>query len=240
MTEVFLLVYLRLYGKCLKLALKGIATNGWTLALPMALIVAYLFLASTIGSLGLVGGFIFGLLVDAIFSCYLYFTGGTVALQKMTLTELKKSFGVYFWSVIGLFFVLWISRLVLGMVLPRTAQGATIMTALNWLLLIALNAAPEVIYSKGTRGGMDTITTSFRFLQESWIEWFIPNLAIAGVAYLFFTQVMWRLPEWSNVPIGLAAGALFHLVMVFRGHLFQELDGSSHRQRMFRYRNADS
>ena len=237
---MFLLVYLRLYGSCVKLALQGIAKNLWTLALPVALFIAYNFLGGTIGSLGLVGGFIFGLLDDAIFSCYLYFTGGTVALQKMTLSELKKSFGVYFWSVIGLFFVLWISRLVLGSVLARNPQGATIMTALNWLLLIALNAAPEVIYSKGTRGGMDTIMTSFRFLQENWIEWFLPNLLILGGVYLFVTRAMPRLPEVADLPIALAGGMLFHVVMVFRGHLFQELDGSTHRQRMFRYRNKDS
>ena len=33
-------------------------------------------------------------------------------------------------------------------------------------------------------------------------------------------------------------GALLHLVMVFRGHLFAALDGSSHRQRMYRYRSS--
>ena len=51
-------------------------------------------------------------------------------LEALTLGELKKSFLVYFWSVIGLYFVLWIGRLALGMVLPRQ-QGATIMTALS-------------------------------------------------------------------------------------------------------------
>jgi hypothetical protein len=29
-----------------------------------------------------------------------------------------------------------------------------------------------------------------------------------------------------------------HLIMLFRGYLFRELDGSSHRQRMFRWRSA--
>lgn len=237
---MFLLVYLRLYASCVKLAFQGIAKNLWTLALPVGLFVTFSLLTGVIGQLGLVGGFILGLMLDAVFSCYLYFTGGTVALQKMTLGELKKSFLVYFWSVIGLFFVLFIAKWVLGSVLSRNPQGGTIMTAINLLLLIVLNAAPEVIYTKGTRGGMDTIMTSVKFLQENWIEWFIPNLLILGGAFLFWTRVMWRLPEWSNLPLGLAAGALFHVVMVFRGHLFQELDGSSHRQRMFRYRNKDT
>jgi hypothetical protein len=33
-------------------------------------------------------------------------------------------------------------------------------------------------------------------------------------------------------------GALLHLVMVFRGYLFAALDGTSHRQRMYRYRST--
>ncbi len=238
---MFLLVYLRMYGKCLKLALQGVGKNLWTLALPVALFLAFfVLLAPVIGSIDYVGGIILSLMLDAIFSCYLYFTAGTVAMQKMTLAELKKSFLVYFWSVISVFFVLWIVRWALGSVLSRNPQGATIMTALYWLQLVALNAVPEVIYTKGTRGGIETITTSFKFLQENWIEWFIPNLAVIGAAWLFFTRVMPRLPAAASIPIALAAGALFHLFMVFRGNLFEELDGSTHRQRMFKYRNAGS
>lgn len=232
---MFLLVYLRLYGKCFTLALKGIGKNLWTLALPVAVFVSYGLLASLLGGIKYIGGFVFGLLVNALFSAYLYFTGGVVAQQKMTLGELKKSFGAYFWSVMGLFFVLWIFELFIG-----PALGARAMLALNAVAFIALNPAPEVIYSKGTRGGLDTITTCMKFLGEAWIEWFIPNLLIAGGVYLFFTRVMPRLPEAADLPLALAAGMFFHGVMVFRGHVFQELDGSTHRQRMFKYRNANS
>ncbi len=236
---MFLLVYARLYWKCLKAALQGVAKNPWTLALPMALFAGFGVVAALLSPLGIVGGFLLGFVNAAALSCYLYFTGGTVALQKMTLGELKKSFLVYFWSVIGLFFVLWIGRLVLGSVLPRQ-QGATIMTALYLLSYVVLNPAPEVIYSKGTRGGVDTITTCIKFLQETWIEWFIPNLLVAGAAWLIWTRALPLLPFDNQIVIMLFAGALFHVVMLFRGHLFQELDGSSHRQRMFRYRNAGS
>jgi hypothetical protein len=237
---VFLLVYLRLFAKCLKLALQGVAKNPWTLALPMALFAAFTALAGMLAQLGFIGGFLVGLVLDAALSCYLYFTGGTVALQKMTLRELKKSFLVYFWSVMGLFFVIWIASWALGAVLSRNPQGSTIMTALYLVTLIVLNPAPEVIYSKGTRGGIDTISTCIRFLQENWIEWFIPNLLIIAGGYLVVTRAFPLLPLSVDILISLLSGALFHVVMVFRGHLFQELDGSTHRQRMFRYRNAGS
>lgn len=237
---MFLLVYLRLYAHCLKQAFKGVAKNAWTLALPMLLPVSFTALASVLASLGIIGGFMVGLVLDAALSCYLYFTGGTVALQKMTLGELKKSFLVYFWSVMGLFFVMWIANLALGFVMPKNPQAGTITLGLNLIAAIILNPAPEVIYTKGTRGGMDTIGVCVRFLQESWIEWFVPNLLFGAGAYLLVTRVFPLLPLGADLAISLLGGALFHVLMVFRGHLFQELDGSTHRQRMFRYRNQDS
>ncbi|MBL8956400.1 MAG: hypothetical protein JNK82_36840 [Myxococcaceae bacterium] len=232
---MFLLVYARLYAKCLGAAFQGVAKNPWTLALPMALIAGFTFIAPLFAPLGMVGGLLLGLIYDALVSCYLYFTAGTVALQKMTLGELKKSFLVYFWSVMGLFFVFWVVNLFIG-----PALGPRGMLALNAVAFIALNPAPEVIYSKGTRGGIDTITTCMKFLGEAWIEWFIPNLLVAGAAWLVVTRLFPLMPLHIDVLISLLSGALFHIVMLFRGHLFQELDGSSHRQRMFKYRNASS
>jgi hypothetical protein len=235
---MIVLVYLRLYGHCFAEAFRGIRKNPWTLLLPMALAVSFAFVAALLGRLGLVGGFIAGLVLDAAFSCYLYFTGGTVAQQKMTLGELKKSGLVYFWSVINIFFVLWIANLALGFVLAGNPQRATISTALNLIATIILNPAPEVIYSKGTRGGIDTISTCVRFLQENWIEWFIPNLLILGGAYWVATHGLPFLPLQILLLGALGSGVIFHVIMVFRGHLFQALDGSTHRQRMFKYRNA--
>ncbi|MBK7863737.1 MAG: hypothetical protein IPJ65_35055 [Archangiaceae bacterium] len=236
---MFLLVYLRMYGHCVAQAFKGLAKNWWTLLLPVVLFVGFQLLAGVLARGGFMGGFIAGLVLDAVLSCYLYFVAGTVALQKMTLSELKKSFLVYFWSVIGLFFVIWVANLALGFVMAANPRGRTIITALNLLALVVLNPAPEVIYTKGTRGGMDTIGTCLKFLQESWIEWFLPNLAIGAGLWFLYSEVMWRLPGGLQLLLALGAGSLFHIVMLFRGHLFQALDGSTHRQRMFRYRNAE-
>jgi len=93
-----------------------------------------------------------------------------------------------------------------------------------------------VLYQKGTWGGLATIQKTISFIQESWIEWFIPNLAILALLLWLDLQA-----ESSGVAQLLAlvpAGAVLHLLMVFRGYLFMELDGSSHRQRMFKYRKA--
>ena len=83
-----------------------------------------------------------------------------------------------------------------------------------------------------------TIQRSFRFLQENWIEWFVPNgLLLAGVWYAWEQGWLFRLPG-GVLGLGIIGGVLLHVVMVFRGFLFQQLDGSTHRQRMFKFKNS--
>ncbi len=228
-------VYARLYFSCLVRAFQAIAKNAWTLLLPAPLLVAFaLAVQLAVQSMSIqVGGIVAGLIRTALLSCYLYFVGEVVARSKVSLQELKKSLGAYFWSVMGVYFILWILSLVL-----RASPQALFF--LNIATLVLLNPAPEVIYLRGTRQGLQTIGESIRFLQEHWIEWFIPNVPITAAIYLLFLPLAQGALSLNPVAIALAlaAGALLHLFMIFRGYLFQELSGSSHRQRMFKYRNA--
>jgi hypothetical protein len=232
-----LVVYARIYGQSVMNAVAAIAKNSWTLLLPMGLVVAWTLLAGLLGSIGVAGGILAGLARSAALSIYSFFLGGLVAQQKVGVDQLRKSVGVYFWSWFNIFFVLWVVDLVLGAVF--TANPA-LKIAFDLVLLIALNTTPEVVYQKGTRGGLETIQRSFLFLQENWVEWFIPNgLVLGGVFAIFSTGALvgvFRGPLAIAAP--LLGGVLLHVYMVFRGFLFEALDGSTHRQRMFRYRNA--
>jgi hypothetical protein len=236
------LVYLRLYGNAAVTALKAIGKNPWTLLLPMGLAIAAQFAGTLVAPLGIIGGYLLMFALIAGTSAYLYFTGEVVARSTTSVKELRKGFGAFFWSVMGLQFVLWIANWGISMALEGTSKKAALTIAITLIEAVALNAAPETIYIKGTRGGIDTITASFNFLQENWIEWFIPNgLLLAGV----YGLVVVVLPALSGssfwiaaVVLALGAGALFHVVMVFRGVLYLALDGTSHRQRMYKYRTG--
>lgn len=236
---MFVVVYLRLYAKCVVDAAVAIARSPWTLLLPMGLLVAFYFAAMLVSPLGIVGGFLLALARTVGFSVYTYFLAEVVAKQKSSLKDLRSAMGAYFWTWLNLFFVLWIVDLLLGATLAANPQRDTLRLAISFMELIVLNAAPEVIYQRRVMGGVDTIVTSFRFLQENWIEWFAPNgLVLAGL-WLFFTKG--GLLLLGGVPFGvvgalLLAGALFHVLMVARGFLFEVLNGSTHRQRMFRFR----
>jgi hypothetical protein len=227
-------VYLRIYAECLRETGRGLGKNVWTLLLPVGLKLAFdsltALLTAAVGPL--IGGFVIGLILAAVASCYLYFLGGVVARSKVSVKEFSQSIRTYFWSVTNVMFVLWIASLVSGALLQPLPQGG-VLIALMWLfVLLICNATPEVIYIRGTYGGLATLQRSLQFLQDNWIEWAFPNLLWLA---LLAATLYGNLPNWASAVL---FGAVFHVGMVYRGHLFEKLDGSNHRQRMFRYRSG--
>ena len=233
-----LTVYLRIYAGALRQAFTGIGKNAWTLLLPIGLLEANgLATGLVIGALGRIGGFVVWIVWAAAASCYLYFLGEVVAKSRVKLDEFGRSVGAYFWSVANLFFVYWIASLVIELMVPGP-QRAVFLQLLQLAALILLNAAPEVIYQRGSHGGLETVQRSVRFLQANWIEWGIPNLLILAGWWFLPRDPLAQLGVLGTVLTALVEGALLHLVMVFRGYLFAALDGTSHRQRMYRYRST--
>jgi hypothetical protein len=229
-----LVVYARLYSECLAQAVNGLKKNAWTLLLPAVLYVAWVLSIGLAAPLGIVGGLLRALFVNALASCYLYFVGEIISHSRVTLAEMGRSIGAYFWSIVNLYFVLWVAEMLIGMMLRGNPNGALLVLGLRLIALILLSAAPEAIYQRGTYGGLATIQRSISFLQQHWIEWLLPT-AIFVVALYWIPELPGSL---GLVATAVAKGAVFHLGMVFRGHLYAALDGSTHRQRMFKYRGS--
>jgi hypothetical protein len=236
-----LTVYARLYAKCLLDAVNAIGKNSWTVLLPMGLALVLSVLRSLFAPLGMAGGFLSQLVYTAVFSVFTSFVADVVARNKTSLKDLKASIGAYFFPWMNVFFVLWVAGLLLRFALPGNVDKAGIVAAFSLLQLVALNAVPEVIYLKHPNGGIDTVRRGLEFLQAHWIEWFVPNgVLVAGAWFLFVQPADVVLRVYAVIPLGVVVvpilmGVAFHFAMVFRGFLFQALDGSTHRQRMFRY-----
>jgi hypothetical protein len=228
-----LTVYLRIYADALRQAVAGIGKNAWTVLLPIGLLYANNLASGLVMSIPYLGTFLVWIVWAAAASCYLYFLGEVVAKSKVKLDEFGRSIGAYFWSVANLFFVFWIAGLVVSLLQQQIFNQLLVLAA-----AILLNAAPEVIYQRGSYGGLETAQRCIRFLQENWIEWGIPNLLILAIWWFFPPHPLAGLGSLGSIIEAVIEGALVHLAMVFRGFLFAALDGTSHRQRMYRYRST--
>jgi hypothetical protein len=230
---MFLVVYARIYGTCFVDGVVAIARNLWTLLLPMALVTGFLIAAWLVRPLGFAGGFLLAFVQAALCSVYSYFLGMIVSKRRAGLHDLAVSARTYLWSWMNLFFVLFMIHLGFDIALKMNPEGPKLLNILFLMELVVLNAAPEAIYLRGMQGGIDTIRSAFDFLQENWIEWFVPNVLVLAGVWFVLNGALDALPLPLSAVLG---GTVLHVVMVFRGFLFHELDGSTHRQRMYKFR----
>lgn len=183
--------------------------------------------------------------------------------RRLAIRDIWKSVGQYFWDVIGVGFVLWVPLLVLEKGIASNPNGPFLAAAIFLLLFILLNPAPEVIYQLRRDSPLDVIRESYEFVIQHWIEWFLPLVVVLtplGLSFFFgissqlgrgagldFFQVLLLpftlLTAWFGY-LGLPdeVGRLLVLVftppsavvmLIFRGHLFAALYGSSRRHRLF-------
>lgn len=184
--------------------------------------------------------------------------------RPISLRDIQESFGKYFWDVIGVGFVLWIPLMLLDQGMAANPQGAFLATAVFFLLFVLLNPAPEVIYQLRHDSPLEVMKASYEFVLENWIEWFLPLVVVIGPlgltffftlsarlgrgAGLDFTQLLvlpfTALTAWlaqlgvpeelSTLLVLICTPPLTVLLFLFRGHLFQALQGSSRRQRLYK------
>jgi hypothetical protein len=213
--------------------------------------------------LGLIGGFVLGILDALCISSYLYLLSQAVAGSRITLGDARRHFASLFFQVIGVLFVLWIVGDLVGFAASAATEHAAFITAAYGLAVaVFFNPVPEIIYQSRTPGRTtDVLLASFRFVQASWTEWFLPNVlfAVALIAIAFGTDALntatlvAMLPSFFSLrgvyqlAPSLLAGeqrpwlwpvllAVVHYVMVFRGVLFRELATGAWRVRSFRAR----
>lgn len=212
----------------------GLAVRNWPV---LGSVFAYsAFLAAggyAAAFLGLVGGLLMSLLTAACAGSFLYLVETMVRTGRVTWEDFRRSFGAYLWDVVGVFFVLWIFWQLVMPLLAQVPQGHVIVLCIQLVILVLFNAVPELIYL-GHYTLIQLFSRSYEFIGSNWIEWFPPNLLLmVGFA------AIWVMPV-DGLPARLvqsAVAALFlYFMMVVRGLLFIELDGSTRRSRIFRHK----
>ena len=154
--------------------------RGW---MTMVAVVGFgflLVLATQIASpLGMAGGFLLGA-VNALL------VGATLSLieqsishaRALTFRDILSSVGHYFWDVIGIGFILWLPLMALDLSTQTNPYGQLLSYAVLLLLFLLLNPAPEIIYQVRHDSPLEVLKTSYKFVLENWIEWFLPFAVI--------------------------------------------------------------
>ncbi len=127
-------------------------------------------------------------------------------------------------------------------VLVQIPNGSIIIMFIQIALYIIFNAVPELIY-QSRASGVEILVASYQFIIENWPEWFAPNIiiTIAGWAMMRALNPLARAlsaPLYIFVIASLIGFFLTYL-MIFRGLLYSELNGSNRRARIYRYKVHD-
>ncbi len=260
---------LHLYRQVLYSTGRSFARSWLTMVALIVFAVLFVVTSKIAAPLGIAGGFILGI-VNALL------VGATLRLIEQSLsasrtiqfTDVTESFGHYFWDVIGVGFVLWVPTMLLDMGMQANPYGQFLLSAFLLLVFLLLNPAPEVIYQVRHDSSLDVLKTSYQFIMEHWIEWFVPFaililpvvLSPSGLMEFFslsdrvgrgagldFFQIL-LLPftaiggwlsyvgfdsEGQVIVLLLLTPPTAMAILLFRGHLFAALHGTSRRQRLF-------
>ena len=251
---------LGLYVDALKQGTSALVRHIWIVGLVPAYTLALGLISSLAAGLGFARGFVVFLAVAACASSFLSIINEAVAHQRVRFEELSQTFGRYFSRIITVFFLFWIVRLLLGMIVSQNPNLLWLLIAVNTGIFIVFNPIPELIY-QGSNDGMALLEEAIQFTRDNLVEWLVPVAIMLAPFFLIDTQVgflvmarldiqngldlvigvmtMW-LP-FSGVVQNLLATALASLlivwIMLFRGFLFRSLAGSGRRQRLFASRS---
>jgi hypothetical protein len=239
--------------------------RGWIIIVALIVFaLAFTLAASLARPLGIAGGFVLGAVNALLIGAVLSLTEQAVmGARSLGLRDVIDSFGQYFWDVISVGFVLWIPTMLLDMSLQSNPDSRMLVAAILLLVFILLNPAPEVIYQVRHDSPLDVLKSSYDFVLENWIEWFLPlALVLMPLGFSLFVSLSNRLGrgagldffqllilpftvltawlnslgvagEMTSVAAILLTPPLAAAMLLFRGHLFAALRGTSRRQRAF-------
>jgi hypothetical protein len=217
------------------------ARKNWVVSFaPVAYGVILAIIGSLVAPLGLVGGLLFSLASQACVSSGLFLIKNMVASNKADFNDFLNGFTVYLWELLGIVFILWIPLRLLAMALATVPNGDLIYFLIKLAIYVLLNPVPEIIYQ--TRAsGIELISSSYNFIVENWIEWLIPNILLLAVGYLLLELIeplIFGLPGFAALFVyAFAVGLGLTYFMTFRGFLFAQLQGTTRRSRLYRYKS---
>lgn len=232
-----------IYREALERSLKLLMGNWGVIFAPLAYSVILLVATMIFAQLALIGGILLALTINACLSSALYLVENIVKTRRANLNDFVRGFTVYLWDIVMISFVLWIPMRVASAVLYSLPNGLIFLYFIRIIIYIVLNAVPELIY-QSRYSGLEILMASYHFIVENWAEWFAPNLLITFAGFIIMRlldPIAMALPVPMVIFLtALVFGLFFTYLMIFRGLLFSELNGSNRRGRVYKYKIRDS
>ncbi len=252
------LLYLKgLYLSCISQALKRTRNSLVVLIGVCCLVVVWYMSAGFFSQLGIAGGFLRALLEAACLTFYLSWVRDSLQQNRVRISDLKEFDWGLFQAVISVLFILFLLQWVVTMLVTGMDAG-WVYFILKLLFVLLLNSLPEVLYISRI-DGWSGVQESFSFTYRNWIEWYLPTVLLLAPVGLQFdrlavifakaevllpTSILLEYPDlFAGSPLLMMLSipvliVFSHFMMLFRGVLFQELEGGNRRQRIFRHKSS--
>lgn len=195
------------------------------------------------GILSILSGIVVAIITAAFISNYLYLLFNIINYDRISVQAFKDGFKYFLWKIYGVLFIAYLGSYLLGIVSNILGSLAFVINIVVYLgILVLLNPLPETIYLKAY-SSWESVQSTFEFMQENWLNWILPNIVFHGVLYfitgniltdIFTTHLSFNMIFGiRNIVLYIVGQGLFSFIMIYRGHLYKSLSGSTRRKRMF-------
>ncbi len=195
------------------------------------------------GFLSILSGIVIAIITAAFISNYLYLLFNIINYDRVNIQIFKDGFKYFLWKIYGVLFIAYLGSYLLAILSNVLGGLAFIINIVIYLgILILLNPLPETIYLK-SYSSWESVQSAFEFMRENWINWLLPNFILLGALYLITGNVLTNLFtthlsfnmifNLTNIVLYILGQVIFSFTMIYRGHLYKMLSGSTRRKRMF-------
>jgi hypothetical protein len=200
-------------------------------------------------ALSFLAGMIIFACISAVISDYLFVIENILIYEKFNWNAFKVGYKVYFRNIFGMLFIFYLVEygldLFIAPVLRIIPFGGIILIVVKLSIIILINPLPEVFYQKKYYE-LDSLSYAFEFVKKNAVNWFVPNIFLTAVMYFVYKGIYLLIGyitvSFNNtigfaisiILVGIFLQILLGFALVYRGYLFEILDTSTRKKRLFK------
>jgi len=226
---------------------KAFPRSAWAFFVLLACFPLLTAVSLLVSPLGILGGIVLSLLNAACAGTYLALLKDAISLRKPVSVEgARASLGAHTWDILGVLFPLYLVQLVFT--LFQAPWMITLVFSIG--VAIFLNPIPEMI-GRSRNGSIELLAEAWAFMMRIGPEWLAPQivalfalwlvfpsqalpiLSLFGPQFGFTTTGRLAMSAGGGVAgwaFGFALVAGVHLMLLFRGALYERLSGAGGRR----------